>query len=614
MKQSLSGIPFSSWNITEIFYCHYTGIGCDSRGYVTDMDFSGWSVSGNFPGDVCSYLPELHSLRIVHTNINGSFPDGINNCTLLEELNMTSLYLTGTLPDFSPMKFLRILDLSYNLFSGVFPASVTNLTDLEVLNFNENGNFNPWQLTEEISRLSKLQVMILTACMLQGAIPKSIGNMLELVDLELSGNFLSGTIPSELGKLNKLQQLELFYNEYLSGEIPAELGNLTELIDLDLSVNQLTGKIPESIFNTSSPTPHLYTPPHRRLNTSPTVPTINFPTSSPTAPSTIPTTAYPTPSSTEPSTFQPKNPLPPPTSTIPSTKNHATSSGSLQNSAPTTSQQINLLPPLTSTVHSTAHHPRPSFPTTITLLLKEVIIKPRESLGASSEIIVLVLSENRLTGELPPDICKGGSVPKSISNAKDLKELFIQNNRIAGTLPPEISQAGNLVKVNLSNNIISGPIPTSLSSLKSLKVLDLSRNHLTGNIPESICELLPSSVNFSNNNLSGPVPLSLIRGGLAETLIGYPGLCVYGNTSVLNFPVCPQLFSSKRKQRYIWLILASVVVVIIGLALFIQRPFSKRKSTVLCQDELITPSHLQFWTCGSASDSKTTKSKSYTAS
>ncbi|KAI3831875.1 hypothetical protein MKX03_022247 [Papaver bracteatum] len=211
------------------------------------MDLSGWSVSGNFPDDVCSYLPELHSLRIGHTNINVSFPGGINNCTQLEELNMTSLSLTGNLPDFSPMKFLRILDLSYNLFSGVFPASITNLTDLEVLNFNENGNFNPWQLTEEISRLSKLQVMVLTACMLQGTIPKSVGNMLELVDLELSGNFLSGPIPSELGKLKKLQQLELFYNEYLSGEIPAELGNLTEHIDLDLSVNQLTGKIPESI-------------------------------------------------------------------------------------------------------------------------------------------------------------------------------------------------------------------------------------------------------------------------------------------------------------------------------------------------------------------------------
>ena len=127
------------------------------------------------------------------------------------------------------------------------PISVTNLTNLEVLNFNENEGFNFWQLPKNISsRLKKLKRMILSASTLQGPIPATIGDMTSLVDLEFSGNYLVGQIPKEIGLLKNLQHLELYHN-LLSGNMPEEIGNLTELIDLDMSVNWLTGKIPESI-------------------------------------------------------------------------------------------------------------------------------------------------------------------------------------------------------------------------------------------------------------------------------------------------------------------------------------------------------------------------------
>ncbi|KAI3889279.1 hypothetical protein MKX03_003956 [Papaver bracteatum] len=596
MKQSLRGIPFPSWNVTGNSYCNYTGIGCDSRGYVIDMDLSGWSVSGNFPSDVCSYLPELRSLRIGHADINGNFPAGINNCTLLEELNMTSLGLTGTLPDFSSMKLLRILDLSYNLFSGVFPASITNLTNLEVLNFNENSNFNYWQLSEEISRLSKLRVMVLSTCMLQGPIPKSIGNMLELVDLELSGNLLSGPIPAELGKLKKLRQLELYYNQHLSGEIPEELGNLTELIDLDLSVNQLTGKIPESIC---------------RLPKLQVVQLYNNSLSG-----GIPSAIGDSKSLTMLSLYD--NFL---TGEVP--KNLGASSEMLVLDL-SENRLTGELPPNICKGGKLKY----------LLVLQNLFTgELPESYAKCESLLRFRVSYNHLQGSIPPGLLAlphasiidlsfnnlDGPIPNSIANAKNLSELFLQKNRLSGSLPPEISQAGNLVKIDLSSNLISGPIPveignlrklnllmlqgnklnssipTTLSSLKYLNVLDLSSNQLTGNIPESICELLPNSINFSNNNLSGPVPLSLIRGGLAESLIGNPGLCVYVNTSVSNlFPVCQQLSSSsKRKASHIWVIATSVVVVIIGLALLIQRRFGKDRST-LEQDEFITTSSFSY--------------------
>ncbi|KAI8015013.1 Receptor protein-tyrosine kinase CEPR1 [Camellia lanceoleosa] len=142
MKNSLKGNPLSDWDVSEPKpFCNYAGIRCNEQGYAMKIDISKSSLFGRFPEHVCSYLPELRVLRLGYNNIHGNFPQSITNYSLLRELNMSSAYLTGTLPDFSSIVALRSLNLSYNLFSGDFPVSVTNLTILKALNFNENEGF-----------------------------------------------------------------------------------------------------------------------------------------------------------------------------------------------------------------------------------------------------------------------------------------------------------------------------------------------------------------------------------------------------------------------------------------------------------------------------------------
>ncbi|XP_076887517.1 receptor protein-tyrosine kinase CEPR1-like [Bidens hawaiensis] len=574
MKTSLSGSSQSAWDGTNV--CNYTGVTCNDEGYVIKINISGRSLFGVFPKNICSYLPHLKTLDIGYNSINGEFPHGITNCSSLEELITTHTKLTGKLPDLSPMKCLRVLDMSSCSFTGTFPLSFINLTDLEVINFNENAGFYLWRLPDDIFRLSKLKSMILSTCMVSGLIPKSIGNMTSLVDLELCGNFLTGSVPKELGLLKNLQQLELYYNQ-LVGEVPKDLGNLTMLTDMDLSVNQLTGSIPASICQlpklkvlqlyNNSLTGHI----PRALEDSKSLTMLSL---------------YRNYFDGEvPRHLGRSSPL----ILLDVSENNLT--GELPPDVCNGGKLVYLLA-LDNMFTGVVPNSYSNCVSLIRFRLSSNCLSGNipEGILSLPAVSIMDLSDNSFTG----------SIPKSIQNARNLSELLLTNNRISGVIPSEISQPFKLVKIDLSNNLVSGSIPSaigdlkrlnllllqgnkltghipnSLSSLTSLNVLDLSRNLLTGSIPESLCDLLPSSMNFSNNQLSGPIPNSFIRGGQLTSFLGNPNLCVseYPNSPYQNFSFCVQSYN-RKKVDYIWIIVVSVGIIILAGILFVKRWFSK---------------------------------------
>lgn len=598
MQKTASGKFLSNWDLSGgKSFCNFTGIECNDRGHVVGIDISGQPLSGGFPEDVCSYLPELRVLRLAGTGFSRRFPQGITNCSLLEELDMSYLYLNGTIPNLSQMKQLRVLDLSYNSFTGNFPMSVFDLVNLEVLNFNENYKLNLWKLPEKISSLKKLKSMVLTTCMLDGEIPRSIGNMTSLVDLELSGNFLKGEIPKEISLLKNLQQLELYYNE-LTGNIPEELGNLTELVDMDMSVNLLTGELPESICKL------------------PNLKVLQIYNNSLTGeiPSVLANSTALTMLSLYDNFF---------TGQIP--------------------QKLGKFSPM---VVLDLSENRLSGPLPLDIcrggkLLYFLVLENRLSgeiptnFAECESLLRFRISFNQLVGTIPEGVLAlphvsiidvahnnlTGSISNSISQARNLSELFLQRNRISGVIPPEISGATNLVKLDLSNNLLSGPvpsvignlkrlnqvmlqgnqldssIPSSFTSLKSLSVLDLSNNRLSGKIPENLSELFPSSLNFSNNQLSGPIPPSLIKQGLADSFSGNPNLCVppvYFISPDQKFPVCSH-FPLTKHINFIWAIGIPLLIFIIAVVLFLKRRITTRKTANIENGETFSSSffHLQ---------------------
>ena len=164
---------------------------------------------------------------------------------------------------------LQYFDLACNNFSGIIPKSIVNWKGMtqtvtgdnddeyedplasgmsfginEMMDYNDN--FTVVTKGQERLYTGEIVYMVnldLSCNNLTGEIPEEICTLVALNNFNLSWNALSGEIPRKIGDLAQVESLDLSHNE-LSGEIPTSLSALTYLSHLNLSYNNLSGKIP----------------------------------------------------------------------------------------------------------------------------------------------------------------------------------------------------------------------------------------------------------------------------------------------------------------------------------------------------------------------------------
>ncbi|XP_021800931.1 receptor-like protein 12 [Prunus avium] len=276
------------------------------------------SLHNSFHGMMPQSYNNRSSLRMIdvsHNQLQGQLPWSLANCVMLEYLVLSNnqfrdifpIWL-GTLPELKLLAMphnhfngvigqsrtnvdfskLRILDLSFNNFTGEIPALFPNITVNKSTYMFEKGlqplisqttnlkatymytevayDFNGFYVGRSVDYSITLAIkgldlfysrvregfaaIDISNNKFEGKIPEFTGNLKELRSLNISSNILTGSIPSSLGNLRNLESLDLSRNK-LSGLIPQQLTKLTFLGSFDVSHNNLTGPIPQGTQLTS---------------------------------------------------------------------------------------------------------------------------------------------------------------------------------------------------------------------------------------------------------------------------------------------------------------------------------------------------------------------------
>ncbi|KAK1552731.1 hypothetical protein Q3G72_022574 [Acer saccharum] len=582
------------------------------------LDLSYNRLTGEFPSTLLSNHIELVNLSSnrFHGLIPSSYFQQAGN---LMSFNVSNNSFTGPIPSsvwIDSSCSVRLLDLSYNDFSGQVPPGLGNCSKLTSFRAGFNNLSGP--LPDDIYTATSLEEISLPANSLSGTIGNDIVHLENLTVLELYSNNFTGMIPVDIGRLTKLKLLLLHVNN-LSGSLPPSMKNCTNLTTLILRVNVFEGDLSAFNFSTLS---ELKTLDLGNNNFAGILPASLYSCKSLTA---VRLTGNNLEGQISPDIAALGS-----LSFLSLSRNNFTNmTGAIRSLMGLKNLSILILAgnfkneAMTDDEHTTFSSD--GFQNLQVLGLGDCQLYGQLPawLGNLRKLRVLDLSLNQISGSIPgwllnlpslfylnlSDNFISGEVPKELSGLQALVSaeifdevdrsylelplfdyitnnqynqlsnlrpaIYLGNNSLGGSIPAEIGNLKLLHVLDLSRNNLSGNIPDEMSHLTNLEKLDLSGNHLSGEIPASFKGLsFLSSFSIADNNLQGPIP----SGGQFDTFPpssfeGNPGLCgaIVLKLPCLNDPptttgLAPMPISkSSNKELDYGLIAGAVFGLIIGI-------------------------------------------------
>ncbi|XP_034896389.2 cuscuta receptor 1 isoform X2 [Populus alba] len=191
--------------------------------------------NGKLPHQLC-LLRKLSILDLSENNFSGLLPSCLSNLNFTASDEKTSVEHGTMSEDYGILEEL-FASIDFNLYDQtVLPEINTKI----VVELTEKKNF----YTYEGGILRYMFVVDLSCNRFTGEIPTEWGNLSGIYSLNLSHNNLTGLIPSSFFNLKQIESLDLSHNN-LNGRIPAQLVELTFLAIFNVSYNNLSGRTPE---------------------------------------------------------------------------------------------------------------------------------------------------------------------------------------------------------------------------------------------------------------------------------------------------------------------------------------------------------------------------------
>ncbi|KAM3749809.1 hypothetical protein ACB098_05G214500 [Castanea mollissima] len=402
----------------------------------------------------------------------------ISNCSLNKLSNQIPTFLFH-------QHSLRVLDLSYSMLKGQFPAwLVGNNTRLEYVSLHDNslsGNFHlPLCLNFTYS-------MDVSNNQLSGQLQGNIGYVLPNTwHLNLSNNTLSRSLPSSIGNMSQLSIFNVSFNNFF-GEVPKELlAGCSQIMTVDLSNNYFDGHLLSSDLNLTGLwalkiNDNWFSGALSKEFSSWPLNSFFLDVSNNKMSGRIPTWIC----------------------------NQTDSSGLFlgnnyfEGEIPCESASFMLL----DLSHNFLSGSLPSW--------------------SSNSLQYLNLKENKFSG----------SIPEAFLNISKIVTLDISDNKLSGIIPSAIGKLSYLRILLLRGNRLNGTIPTPLCQLTNISLMDLSRNFFSGTLPHCfqhlVCnETLPTGDFFSANvnrdievNFVTKYRLSSYKGSILRYMSGLDFSC-----------------------------------------------------------------------------------------
>ncbi|XP_030526352.1 receptor-like protein 43 [Rhodamnia argentea] len=363
--------------------------------------------------DAVANLSSLTSLVLRFCNLPGTLPTTIFELPRLQLLNLEDNPQLNLIASFTAIKWsnLMTLDLRYNDIQGLLPTPPKVIKGYLVSNNQLSG-----EISLEMCQLSSISMLDLSKSKLTSIIPPCLSNLSEtLSTLSLHGNDLYGRFPVLQNDVCTFNMIDVRHNR-LQGSLPRGLVNCSRLEFLNFRNNQIIDTFP-SLMGSLSDLKELILSSNR----------FHGAIGEPEAPDQFPNLR-----------------------TVDLSLNNFSSSLPFEYFGIWRSMKVhyaydacyyeNYVPSYLPLPQNGGEY---DFPMTI---MNKGIAMEYEKI--SGYLTAIDLSSNNFIGE----------IPNSVGSLTELHMLNLSNNALTGSIPT-IKQVNFLAFFNVSNNHLSGPIP-----------------------------------------------------------------------------------------------------------------------------------------------------------